>query len=1032
MHQIVSRAEELLPTLDEADKLPTNALFAALNDLSGELGIREDDRHLFSLIFKIGGERGTGTLLDKFRAVLERHGIVLEIVDDAEAEVDRTSTQAPEIESPRPPRGAPLALAERSPKPLPNVCGESTETSEQVTAGASDGRSLVDVTSDRPPVNAGLNRYKYLEQEPHHAIEGYHSAGDDTDQSRPSPHSLLVSGEYPGTSNTTVQSREDRYSSDGLTDDREAAFYERQSVQVLLRSVLREWRLNARLVETQTYQQEHLALAQDRRALLGPALESWRSVARQRVNERIENEAAAEEDAHFDALARRATRARDLYLVTKAFSHWLVCASEKVERTSVARRHMLRFRYFDLWQQVTTASMLAVRRLAQSRSLRIWSHKHSLQLGQEQTLLAAWKAQLQRQLLYRWYCEKLVRDALVRRDVSLSGRMFHEWTSAAQNTRELGDAAAAVTRRQLALFFGQWRTRANATQQRTRVGLETRHRQTEALHIDQWRRHLQLVKASRQADHARATLAMRKVFDTWTQKLRSQRPQLPDSRKMKADVLSSWRLKCRLVRSRRLADQELKERALQQWFYNDLGQWAARMHQRKLLAKAFGRLRVETRSSSSTQIQAQCMAVSFRTERVGHRTLQLWTQQTRHFAQVEEEGSRLARWRRSHAAIVRWKDAKAHEDEILSWANRFSYFSLVTRVIGKWNAKAREARKRRLNKLLTQMRQRRDRKAKTHCLGAFARKLQAQRELLMLGDNVRSVVEAKTATRCIAAWRAKRQGVVELDIPSGSAVLQRCLTRWRARSANAQAGEYDASEHWTSTVETRCFKRWALSSLRLSSRAHSLLQVQEKSSRRMLRKVFVYWSHQTAVRLHFQASQAAPGGSQIGLAGPVPWASLGPTTFGDSLQSMVAPGAAPSPMKSDARDTDDPDDVGRAAVADDGTETMVSTPTRPKFATTATARHVAVTRLLPSTTPIAPLPPRLERQLRQQYGSGSAGAGLAASSMSTPAGAVAGTTTPATMTLARSGRSINVARSTPRVPFAELRRIRDARSARME
>ncbi|KAK4187594.1 Sfi1 spindle body protein-domain-containing protein [Podospora australis] len=82
IHAIVALAEHIYPSLPERERLPTNALFHAAEQILPEHGYDPDDApsHISRLIFKIGGQRSGETLSDKFRTVLEGMGIKLEFV----------------------------------------------------------------------------------------------------------------------------------------------------------------------------------------------------------------------------------------------------------------------------------------------------------------------------------------------------------------------------------------------------------------------------------------------------------------------------------------------------------------------------------------------------------------------------------------------------------------------------------------------------------------------------------------------------------------------------------------------------------------------------------------------------------------------------------------------------------------------------------------------------------------------------------------------------------------------------------------
>ncbi|KAF7950430.1 hypothetical protein EAE96_007715 [Botrytis aclada] len=80
LHDIVVRAQHILPTLPPKDRLPTLALARAYYEFLPDLGIHPDhDSRYFRFIFKIGATgEFTGTLFDKFEECLAKRGITLE------------------------------------------------------------------------------------------------------------------------------------------------------------------------------------------------------------------------------------------------------------------------------------------------------------------------------------------------------------------------------------------------------------------------------------------------------------------------------------------------------------------------------------------------------------------------------------------------------------------------------------------------------------------------------------------------------------------------------------------------------------------------------------------------------------------------------------------------------------------------------------------------------------------------------------------------------------------------------------------
>lgn len=83
LHSIVAAAQHELDHAPDTKPLPAAVLFKAYDEILPNFGIDPDsDDHLSAFVFRIGGEQSHGTLFDKFQAILDRMGIVLEFGDD--------------------------------------------------------------------------------------------------------------------------------------------------------------------------------------------------------------------------------------------------------------------------------------------------------------------------------------------------------------------------------------------------------------------------------------------------------------------------------------------------------------------------------------------------------------------------------------------------------------------------------------------------------------------------------------------------------------------------------------------------------------------------------------------------------------------------------------------------------------------------------------------------------------------------------------------------------------------------------------
>lgn len=100
LHDIVAAAQEALDQAPDPKPLPAAALFRAYDEVLPRYGIDpDDDHHLSALVFRVGGEQGEGTLVDKFQTILGRMGIVLEFGDNTTVSFRTSPSNSPAFSS---------------------------------------------------------------------------------------------------------------------------------------------------------------------------------------------------------------------------------------------------------------------------------------------------------------------------------------------------------------------------------------------------------------------------------------------------------------------------------------------------------------------------------------------------------------------------------------------------------------------------------------------------------------------------------------------------------------------------------------------------------------------------------------------------------------------------------------------------------------------------------------------------------------------------------------------------------------------
>lgn len=413
LHLIITRAHDL-PHVRE---LPFRALFEAYDAVLHECGLDPDhDPVFFRFLLRLGGISGSGTLYEKFEALLEEMGIRIEFageqselpnVSDGPGGADiESETQRQNETSPRPrsrrasfslfedtvhemsiyetenrPRRASFSsfydagdeatqrhqgAADRAAKDI-SFRSKSKPIREYTTAKAHSRKGIrsgpdrgpsspARLQAASPKARIGTNisprveRYrpenldpptaKHVTRLKQQSIHPMSRHGEENGDER----ELSVGGPLNATNDVSREKL--RQARDRLTPQLmfrpsesqlslQSEMFYHHCITRVARCCLRRWHKETVQILPQRYRFDLDAKSHDRRTLLQQAFDIWRGLL-QRKRHRAETE------RFFSHLNRRAEKARDLYLLTKAFTHWAQTASEEVARTSVARRHILR------------------------------------------------------------------------------------------------------------------------------------------------------------------------------------------------------------------------------------------------------------------------------------------------------------------------------------------------------------------------------------------------------------------------------------------------------------------------------------------------------------------------------------------------------------------------------------------------------------------------------------------------------------------------------------------------------------------
>ncbi|KAH8816300.1 Sfi1 spindle body protein-domain-containing protein [Xylogone sp. PMI_703] len=1004
LHDIIVHAQELLPNLPERERLPTNALFTAYYDILPKIGINADhDSRYARILFKVGGMRGPESLYEKFEEILSRMGIEIEFDhgedeeggDNLEGSYTSRSAVRPLNTHPRPAEAVdqverPRRSSESSIWDLSNDApanpgmrprsgismtdniklnqrdegmlaqhrlindpdehfGEpavATHAEEVSNSDGREGRRYLDAKERRrgrstsSHANLRVRRRSYSRNTGIERVAGLLPASSGEYESQ--PDAIAAASNYkqlPVEQTQDVEQIEQNDQRDDLMQIILTRFSRNQS-EYLVRRELQRWREKLRELERDNFNLELIASDQDKKVLLRQALETWHNQWRQQKQ-------LNEIRRFFAHLERRAGRARNLFLLQKAFTHWVQSAIDEMQRTSAARRYIIRTRIFNAWKDITAVNELKVRRQVLKKFFGHWKRRSCIITANNELAKHSWEDNLVRKMYRQWTGTFLEQIAIGWQSEKAKQRAFLNWVTSQQKINR--NKRVAIEAKQLQLLkkaLRIWKLRGHEQ--------NWRYKQAELLHTStmcrgvfrKWRRETQFAPAQVVVDHDINTRLLKNTFNiwlhrsqqevkaikfdrmrilreawiSWSHQLRTRAFQLRIQNRLAVQILYKWVLVERMALVQRLQDQRRLRRCLHTWF-----NLSSELQERDIVA---GNAAVYQAATHTKRLIMK------------HFASRLQQQQHLELIASERYPSQLLRH-----SVNAWSSLSRHHLQLQLWASDAAFYFRASKSLKTWRESTENARRekrkaayshiRRLNKLNMAKR-------------IFFEWRQQTKHVTSLRDQARDMLnsrDTRTGMNIFERWRAYSAEIMEMEYSYQESLLRRYFLIWRNRSSQLYAMYSEADINFDELQESRYMKKWSLRSLQIRAQLAYASEVHDKNSKRMFRKMFTYWQQRTSQRRQLEqnglGATVMPMGQSIIQGQPKAWSD-----FGDESET---------------------DRVDRKFEMTD-----IQTPI-PGYLNTPSKRNervLAAAARFSSTTPRVPLSAPMERQLRAQYSGG--------------------------------------------------------------
>ena len=915
------------------EKTPFRAIFAAYDGILAQHRLDPDhDQVYLRFLFRLGDKTLSGqTLYDKFESLLDELGIQVQFDadDDGLQEITRNLDLDGQGESMARIRPTPLDTSRgrsrrasvgsiydadestrvsrqrhESRNSLPCLpIGQTTQRegrpSQRGTTRATERpQSLLRGYRSDSVYRRGLNTHDFASNLRHYRRRNLSrsSNGDFGPQPRtlsPENHangrSLAAVQAWPEALSISDRSMDD-YSATQLSEDKQPlyqtpreALYHHSDTQLLrdantfhhyhVRSIARDavlrWRVAALHSRNHHRNMEERAAAYDVGILVRQGFEQWRLMLHAKRQQE-------ETERFFNHMERRAGKARDLYLLTKAFTHWANCAADEVQRTSVARRHILRTKYFNAWRDITAVNDLKVRRQRLLKFYGLWKKRFVHMLADDSMAITIYQGNLGETAYWRWFWRFCERRAPEWRAGRLKKKYFAQW---ALNTQRISDREERVTayrsETMVRTILSQWLEQTRTVFSYQKQAVLFRLQIILANSVAAWRLKTYHVPLERQMSTLVDWRIARSVFATLIARLRAERLAASVNRlRMMRNVWTNWNDRLRWQTLAHRIDDRVVLQTLYKWVLAERLGLLRRLYERHLkqrtLMMVVNRLALsrDQRHKSSRIIEDAQMKSRLRS------AMTRWKQQMQQQRQRQQLAFEFYASRVAQGILNSWAIKSRHLRDMQRWAGDADFYLLTTKSIKAWKVAVVEARRQKRRIAYAQIRRRvkmslarnifrKWSSQATHVLDLHKKALHKDSlSLLALGNSLFDHWKSRLFATLDGHYQADRFNDTNL--------VNQHLRTWTRQLRHYQDMEkkaYVYAEMHVSSIAFGSLRKLSLRVFKLRRREDTANSFKQWNHKRLVRNVFRHWQTKAAERTG-QANMTAVSRLEAGRLSP--------------------------------------------------------------------------------------------------------------------------------------------------------------------
>lgn len=485
--------------------------------------------------------------------------------------------------------------------------------------------------------------------------------------------------------------------------DQQALFYRPSNTQLMrdvetfqfyrthqvARTVFEKWCGVAFRARTAHRGLEQQATSHDISTLLRSGFEHWRACCRGKRQ-------AADIERFFIQQEQKVSSDRELYLLTKAFTHWAECSSEIKTRNDQVRKRLLELKYFNAWLDMTTVNSLKVRRQQLSKAFKVWRHRVAQTSAHDARAMLLYNHRRAKTAYWTWFWTFCETRAPVWRETRMKKKLFSLWESKEHQLVQWHQRIADErSYRIIKRHFSTWLARVRGFIRDSEIACSFNRTRVISRTLVVWRQKTCHAPPTRQVSNMVDWRVAGTTFSLIVARYRTERQAVLVNRsRVISNAWTSWNDQLRQQTLIRRIDDRIVVEALYRWVIQERNILLARLHQERIQRQALMSL-VEHWSDRKGRRDAAARSTETATNRTHlASTMKYWRSKIDNYSQDERIASRFHAPRIAQEALQSWTAKATHLQKLHTWVKDAEYYFLATKLIkNRWHNAMIEARR---------------------------------------------------------------------------------------------------------------------------------------------------------------------------------------------------------------------------------------------------------------------------------------------------------------------------------------------------